>query len=285
MMRSAAIFLFLFTSFAGAFVAPNSRRLLHRSSQARCNSESSVKMITDPSDPLFLSLDEMGGARREFFIWFFGSSGAAAIGRRSFPILYDSFKLTQRLAEENPLPEGEKLNISPVCFYPRDVTIEEIMQVIDNPNSVEKMVQRNPVEGNFLAAKGYLTYDAFLADNKKANPYAIRIVMDTFATTTNVVNPNVAQEKLDSYKADRTGKAVKNTLLASKLKQYSAVFFLLFSLGLADVIAFVVAMKGWFPDWPGRINLPEGLWNPGIWTVGNYLSDYDLSGVTISSNL
>lgn len=277
-MKKAIISLFLVTSLANAFVVPNSRGVLRRT-------ESSVNMHPDPSDPLFLSLDEMGQARREFFIWFFGSSGAAAIGRRSFPILYNSYQRVQTLSVENPLPEGEKLSISPLCFYPRDVTIEEIMQVIDNPNSVNKMVERNPVEGNFLAAKGYLTYDAFKADNKKANPYAIRVVMDTFATTTDVVNPDVAQEKLDTYKLDRTGATVMNSLLVSKLKQYSAFFFLLFSLGLADVIAFVVATKGWFPDWPGRINLPEGLWNPGIWTIGNYLSDYDLSGVTISSTL
>lgn len=37
------------------------------------------------------------------------------------------------------------------------------------------MVAKFPVEGNFLADSGYLTFDAFTRANPNANPLALRI--------------------------------------------------------------------------------------------------------------
>lgn len=79
---------------------------------------------------------------------------------------------------------------------------------------------------------------------------------------------------LDEYKQDPT--TLKQKLLLAKLQGYSAIFTLLFLLGLVDVVAAGHAYHGWFPDWPGAENFPAGLFDSekGIQTIPQYwLSD------------
>jgi len=223
---------------------------------------------------LNLSADELSplidGARKEAFFWFFGASGGAGIARSQFPRMYQNTQVIRGLAGVGPTEGGETVGISPLCGYPQDLSKADVDKVVNNPKTVEQIVDENPKPDNFLAAKGYLVYEAFVEGNPDCNPLAIRAIFDTFSQSTNVVEPNVAQQKLDSFKADPSGETFKNELLNSKLKGYAAIVTLLFLLGLADVFAFRDAAMGWFPDWPGLQNFPVGLWNPGVWTIPQY---------------
>jgi len=229
----------------------------------------------ESSRPTILSatpilLEDVGEARTAFVIWFFGASGAAGIARSSFPRMYKQTRQIQSLADEGTTLGGETLGVSPLAGYPKDLSIQDIKKIVNNPLSVENIVSKYPVEGNFLSAKGYLTYSAFSRANENANPLTIRAIFDTFATSTDVVEPNKAQELLDLYKEDVY--TIKGKLTKAKLIGFSAVFLLLFLLGFADITAFGHAYKGWFPDWPGYANFPACLIDPetGPWTIPKY---------------
>ena len=192
-------------------------------------------------------------SRIQFYVWFFGSSGAAGIGRDAFPRLYNNYKLIQGF-KGMPTKGGETLGVSPLCGYPEDLSRADLMQIINNKLSIEQIVQKFPVQGNFLAAKGYITYEAFKQGNKGANPLAVRAVFDSFNTSNDVSNPETAQQKINMYKEDLD--TLNGELLKSKLIGSSSIFVLIFLLGFADVVAFGHAKDGWFPEWPGFVSGP-----------------------------
>lgn len=114
-------------------------------------------------------------------------------------------------------------------------------QILNKKLTVEQIVAKYPIEGNFLSKNGYLTYQAFQMANPDANPLTLRVVFDSLNTSSDVCNPIIAQEMLDSYKKNLNDLASK--VLLSKLKGYAAIFFLLFLLALADYEAFVVHFR------------------------------------------
>lgn len=207
------------------------------------------------------------GARREFFLWFVGASGGAGIARSQFPKMYNNVKNVNALRDEGTTLGGETVGLNLLCGYPRDIASSDLLKIINNPKSIERIVADGPKE-NYLAQKGYLCYDAFVAGNSGCNPLTLRAVFDTFATSTNVVAPDTAQRLMDGYKQDPS--TFKDALLQSKVKSFAAIGTLLFLLGLADVLAFNAAYRGWFPEWPGADHLPVGLIDPGLWTIPQY---------------
>jgi hypothetical protein len=226
------------------------------------NSDSSKKTASSTRTTTYVIPPEIAAevqdARGQFIFWLFGASGGAGIARSAFPRMYNSVRTIQSLKGSTPTLGGEKLGISPLCGYPEDLCVKDVEKVINNPMTVEKMVEKYPVEGSFLASKGYLAFSAFEQANKGANPLAIRAVFDTFAQSTDITDPRVAQEKLDSYKQGIS--KVKDALLKSKLTGYVAIFSLLFLLGLADVVAFSHVKDGFFYYWTledGISNLPK----------------------------
>lgn len=201
---------------------------------------------------------EVQDARNQFFLWFFGASGGAGIARSAFPRMFDQVRYIRSLKDATPTKGGETIGLSPLCGYPQDLAVQDVEMVVNNPLTVEQMVQKYPVEGNFLTTKGYLAFSAFERANAKANPAAVRAVFDTFAQSTDLSDPIVAQEKLDSYKEDVY--RLNGALLKSKLTGFLSIASLLFLLGLADVIAFGHAKDGWFYYWTpedGIFNLPK----------------------------
>lgn len=230
-----------------------------------------------------LQLDFFGGAetlvipedseqsRIAFFVWFFGASGAAGIARSAFPRMYKQVRTIQSLKDEGPTKGGETIGISPLVGYPRDLSLADVDQIINNELSVEQIVSKYPVEGNFLSARGYLTFKAFQEANANANPLTVRAVFDTFSTSTDVVNPEKAQEMIDEYQ--KSVDSLKNKLLVSKMVGYASIFLLLFMLGLADTIAAGHAYTGWFPEWPGGKNFPMSMFTEeggSLFNIFNY---------------
>ncbi|KAL7576469.1 hypothetical protein ACA910_017977 [Epithemia clementina (nom. ined.)] len=186
--------------------------------------------------------------------------------------MYNAVQDIQKLKGQGPTLGGERLGIPLLLLtgYPEDLCIADVQQIVNNPLSVEQMVQTFPVPDNFLADMGYLTFSAFARANAKSNPLAVRAIFDSFAQSTDTVEPDVAQAKLKQYQQNVY--SLRGALLWSKLVGYSAIFVLLFLLGLADVVAAGHAYHGWFPDWPGAQDFPWTILDPekGLSTIPQY---------------
>mmetsp|Transcript_31144 Transcript_31144/g.47135 ORF Transcript_31144/g.47135 Transcript_31144/m.47135 type:complete len:294 (-) Transcript_31144:54-935(-) len=200
----------------------------------------------------------MEEARAAFPLWFFGAAGSGGIARNVIPKTIDEFLEVQRLKDEGTTLEGPTIGLSPLIGYPRDLSSADVDRVVNNPLTVAQITKKYPVPGNFLAAKGYLTYDAFQKANTKANPLTVKAVFDSFGKPL-CVEPRLAQQCLDQYKTDSDNKTLKQNLLEFKLNGFAAIVVLLFLLGLADVASATDAYRGWFPDWPGGIDFPTRL--------------------------
>jgi hypothetical protein len=213
---------------------------------------------------------DIEASRTAFFLWAFGGSGAAGIARSAFPRMYKQVNYIQSLKGEGPPLGVETIGLSPLCGYPVDLAVKDVEKIVNNRLTIEKIVSKFPIEGNFLSRKGYLTFDAFEQGNRGANPLAIRAVFDTFAQSTDASDPIVAQRKIDSYKEDVT--KLNGALIYAKFTGFSAVATLLFLLGLADIVASGHAYHGWFPEWPGGENFPLCLFDPatGPWHIPEY---------------
>jgi len=103
------------------------------------------------------------GSRQAFYFWFFGSSGGGGLGLGAFPRMFATFSETMRMKDEGPTAaalaradEGtETLGMNPLlCLYPRDLYAADVRAVLEANPSVEKVVDDNPVEGNFLSSGG-----------------------------------------------------------------------------------------------------------------------------------
>jgi len=249
------------------------RKQYHQQKQDRGTDSSSTSTSTS-LQMIFLSMDELteaiSSSRSEFYFWFFGASGSASIARGQLPKMYDQVQKIQNLKGLGPTLGGENIGLNPLCGYPEDLAIADVQQVINNPESIEDIIRKYPNDGSFLAQKGYLTYMAFAAANKKSNPLTIRAIFDTFSQSTDSCSPEVAKRKLEEYRKD-VGK-LSNALLFAKVSGWMSVATLLFLLGLADIVAAGHAYDGWFPEWPGGRNFPFSLFDVdgALWDIPKY---------------
>jgi|AntRauTorckE5430_2_1112549.scaffolds.fasta_scaffold00775_7 hypothetical protein len=214
-----------------------------------------------------INMEEVESYRKLFYLWFFGGSGGGGIAIAAFPAMYTRFDAMRSLKNEGPTLGGESIGLSPLCLYPRDLSLSDVEKVLNQKIKVEQMVSRGPMD-SFWAQRGYLRYEAFVQANQNCNPLAVRAIFDALTTSTSTVEPDVAQELLDSFKGD-VG-AFKRELLKSKVKGYAAIGTLLILLGLAADVSGEALAGGWFPEWPGNDNFPVGLVSPGVWTIPDY---------------
>ena len=222
--------------------------------------------------PESVELGGPGAAQSYFFLWFFGGSGGAGVALRQFPQQLEKFNSLRAMSDDGPTEGGENMGISPLCLYPRDICKKDLAKVLSNKLSVEKMVEKGP-KPNYLSEKGYLCYESFVEANRGCNPLTVRAVFDALSTG-DIVAPDVAQMKLDSFSNDQSSdfSAFKSELLRVKLTGFSSIAFLLFLLGpIVGSTCLESLAKGWFPEWPGGNNLPWSLLlEPGAWTIPQY---------------
>lgn len=193
---------------------------------------------------LNLDASELGSeqlqARTDFFIWLFGASGAAGVARSAFPRMFNNIREIQSYRNVPGLSTADgaaqMVGISPLCGYPRDLTVKEMNTVLKNRLNIEQIVAKYPVENNIWAKKGYITYSAFKQANTKADPLVVRAIFDCFSQSTEVSSPDIAQQKMDSYKESLDN--FKRDLLKSKVTGWAAIVTLLGLLGLADIEAY-----------------------------------------------
>eukprot|EP00536_Pseudo-nitzschia_multiseries_P004028 jgi/Psemu1/187217/e_gw1.65.118.1 len=172
--------------------------------------------------------------------------------------MYGQFQEMRALKGCEPSLGGDTIGLSPLCGYPEDLSVKDLEKIVNNRLNIQQMVEKFPIENNFLSKSGYITFAAYEMANKGCNPLAVRAVFDTFAQSTDASDPFVAQDKIDSYKEDVY--RISGSLLYSKATGYVAVGTLLFLVGLADVIVLGHARDGWFPGWAfadGILNIPQ----------------------------
>jgi hypothetical protein len=216
-------------------------------SRALAFAPSGIVLALSSTTRLQLDASELGAeqlqARTNFFIWLFGASGAAGVARSAFPRMYNNIREIQsyrtipgRTIDKNNNNNVETVGISPLCGYPRDLAVTELKAILNNRLNIEQIVAKYPVEDNFWAQKGYITYSAFRRANAQADPLAVRAVFDCFSQSTEVSSPDIAQQKLDSYKESLDN--FNRDLLKSKVTGWAAIGTLLGLLGLADIEAY-----------------------------------------------
>lgn len=265
---------------AFAFTVPPSTILLQTTNGMHMPTKSHISITRTTTSSTALSLTEIDMAeaesfRKYFYLWFFGGSGGGGIALAAFPAMYSRFSSMRSLgdgdgdASSSTTLGGPTVGLSPFCLYPQDISFKDFEKIINNKMTVEQMVSRGPKD-SFWAERGYLRYEAFEAANSKCNPLALRAIFDALTTSTSIVEPDVAQELLISFRGDGGVELFKSSLLKSKFKGYSAIGFLLFLLGIAATTSAEALGKGWFPEWPGLENFPVGLVDPGVWTIPDY---------------
>lgn len=260
-----AIALALLVPGCDGFAPPPSKQLTRPTAPTPSTSRTRVEVLPE-------SVTTPDDARGYFGLWFFGGSGGIGIAIRQFPLQFKKFRQLFAMSEEGPTRGGETIGISPLCLYPRDLSKDDLDEVLGNKLTVEQMVERGP-KPNYLAESGYLCFQSFRAANEGCNPLTVRAVFDAISTGDNSA-PDVAQEKLDEFASDSSPDraAFKTALLQTKLIGFSSIAFLLFLLGpVVGSTCLDAAAFGWFPDWPGVDNMPWSLVaGPGFWTIPEY---------------
>jgi len=202
--------------------------------------------------------DEVASGRGQFYLWFFGASGGLGIALGAFPQMYGRFQDMRALKGTGPSLGGDTVGLNPLCGYPEDLSVKDLEKIVNNKLNIEQIVEKFPIENNFLSKSGYVTFAAYEKANQGCNPLAVRAVFDTFAQSADACDPFRAQDKIDSYKEDIY--RINGGLLNSKATGYAAIGTLLFLFGLADVIVLGHAKDGWFPGWTwadGIFNIPQ----------------------------
>ena len=242
----------------------------------------SRNVLSDPS----LAAD-MGGARAAFWLCFYGAAGVGSIGRELIPIVFGRYQSNKALpkTDRRPSAGGEDTGI---WGYPQPVYTEDVEAILKNPMSADAIAKKYPSEKvagprfeyTHIEKSAFLTYEAFVLANPRANPVALRAVFDSFSNSiggVNAISPISAQQRIDLYRTDVRTMASK--LNSGKFIGIVAFLTLLVILGVADYLAIYHAWKGWFPEWRGFSNMPASLFDgeTGILTLPRYFVG-DLDG-------
>lgn len=198
---------------------------------------------------------EMQTARAAFVLCFAGAIGTAAVGREVIPVTLREWKKVNALKGQGySTKSGEELDL---FGYPEPVYSDDVMAIINNPMTVNEMVNEFPIEGQL---PGYLRFESMAQANAETSQVAVRAVFDSIAVglNKNSVAPSIAVQKLEDYRREGLDMMTKNSRL-SKSIGVSALVILLGLLGAADYFALFHLFKGWFPEWSGTAGLPLSL--------------------------
>lgn len=250
MMKNISLLL----SFAGicnAFVPKTTTFGLGQISAPKAPSTTAMSVV----DAAMIS--EMVTARSAFVLCFAGALGTAAVGREVIPITISEFKKLQALKGQGySTKSGEQLDL---FGYPEPIYSDDVMAIINNPMSVNEIVEEYPIKGQL---PGYLRYESLAQANAEVSQVAVRALFDSIVVgvNKNSVAPQIAVQKLDQYKQEGLEAMTSNSRLSKTIGVVSLVI-LLTLLGAADYFALFHLFRGWFPESVITANLPFSLLN------------------------
>ena len=267
-----------FQSFLSTTSSSNqSRRRLMPQQQSTTTKTTPTSTATTTTLLAWFPYEGVEAARTSVPLWFFGAAGSGGVARAAIPGLIDEWKLIQKLKGVGPTKGGPTIGVGPWVGYPEDVCLADLEAILSSKLTVEQIVDKYPIPENAFSTKGYLTLKAWKKANEKNNPLAAQLIFDSFGTS-KVVEPDVAQQKLDEYRTTTNNNkydfaAIKSNVVTGKLTTVGAIIALLFLLGLADAATATDAYRGYFHEWPGGQDFPWSMFTDpegAPWTIPKY---------------
>jgi hypothetical protein len=206
-----------------------------------------------------------------------------SIGRELIPIVFGRFQFNRGLSSGAALKFDDNSQDLGIWGYPEKIYKSEVQAILNNPLGADAIARKFPIESIDGSEKRYeythipkpvfLSYDAYVLANPRANPVALRALFDAFSNSiggSNAVSTIIAQERIDLYKQDV--KKITQKLNSGKLIGIAAFLLVLVLLGVADYLAIYHIWRGWFPEWQGFSNMPESLFSKemGIFVLPEY---------------
>ena len=171
-------------------------------------------------------------AKGEFYFFFFAGSGAGGIGLAQVPRIYNELSGIRALAGEDPSEGGAAISggLSSLIYptiYAKDV--EKCLKVVKSGEQINKAGKST----SYLASKGYVTNDDFVASLKGCNPLASYALFEALSNGSGgVISPELLDENVAKYRSadDPVGafNAALQSATTTKLAAYGGLAFLLF---------------------------------------------------------
>jgi hypothetical protein len=199
------------------------------------------------------------------------------------PIVFGRYQFNRGLSSNTAPSSRDKSQELGIWGYSEKIYKNEVRAILNNPLDAGAIAKKFPIESiegseeryayTHIEKPIFLSYDAYVLANPRANPVALRAVFDSFSNSIgggNAVSPITAQERIDLYKADVTKMGKK--LNSGKLIGISAFFLVLVLLGIADYLAIYHIWRGWFPEWQGFSSMPGSFFSKemGIFVLPEY---------------
>ena len=68
--------------------------------------------------------------------------------------MYKDFTYIKGLKGVGPTKGGPTIGLNPLTGYPGDISVADVEYILSNTKNVEQVVDKYPVEGNFLSERG-----------------------------------------------------------------------------------------------------------------------------------
>lgn len=163
-------------------------------------------------------------AKAEFFLFFFGGSGALGIGGNQIPKILKEYENIKALGGGST-KGGEILecNFLATIGYPEPLRKNDIEEIIQNCPSVDKIIAKGQKK-TYIAKLGYVEKEAFDEVMASSNPLARFAVFEAIAGggASTVASPDEFKLKIASWKESDGLETFKSDLLKAALKRYSA---------------------------------------------------------------
>jgi len=184
------------------------------------NNVMAMKMITDPA-----MVQEIASARFAFWMCFYGAGGVGSIGRELIPIVFGRYQSTNALGSSSATATmtttSKNSNVVNddlgIWGYPDKISKSDVESILRNSKSAAVIAKKFPIEEmegsadryeyTHIPKPSFLSYEAFVLYNPRANPVAVRAVFDSFSNSIgggNAVSTIVAQQRIDLYREDVT---------------------------------------------------------------------------------
>lgn len=211
-MTNASIYIFtslLSLCFIGktdGFILPTSTVTL----RPKDHDSFSMQMITEAS-----MVEEISSARFAFWMCFYGAAGVGSIGRELIPIVFGRYEFNRNLASDtfnapkvSSSDKSQDLDLK-IWGYPEKIYSDEVKAILNNPLSPDQIAKKYPIESfegseeryeyTHITKPIFLSYDAYVKANPRANPVALRAVFDSFSNSIGGGNAVCLNLFIDSF--------------------------------------------------------------------------------------
>lgn len=168
-------------------------------------------------------------ARSEFFFFFFGGSGALGLGFKQIPGLIAEYQKVQQLSG-GVTKGGENLEISPLATigFPEPLKKADIEDILNDFPSVD-VISANGPKRSYLAQRGLLERDGFVASLPGKNPLALYAVYEALSKGGgDLASPTEAKQFISKWLGEGGIEAFKSDLTVATTKKYAAYAVFLF---------------------------------------------------------